>query len=185
MKVKYLFVELIAILLLILVVGCNKVQIANKGPLSIYDIYIPEKAVFIDSKQSKDFLYEATIVVNAIKGNDKYQSLQFRVKITPKTGKTYTNVRATGFIDPSMKNIMPVNTYLVFGTQKLKGYTLNKNSRDQKGLIIGRTTWISRNMNIKYLINFLSKDILIKLTWENHTEFVKIKPEDITIKFEK
>lgn len=184
MKIKYLFVELTAILLMLLLMGCNKVQIANKGPLSIYDTYIPENAVFIDSQQSKDFLYEANIIVNALNGNDEYQSLQFRVKITPRTEKIYTNVRATGFIDYSMKNIMPVNTYLVFGTKKSKGYTLNKNNKDQKGLIIGRTTWICRDVPTKELMNYLNKDILIKLSWENHTEFVKIKPEDITIKLE-
>lgn len=178
MNIKYCFSITSCIIILLILVGCSDLIITNNNPNKIYDSDIPKGTIFIDCDESKNFTYEAEIIVGRLDGNEAYQSLQYRIKITPKTDLIYENVRATGFIHEELKDIIEVDTYMVFGTTRTNGVTINKNDKAHKGLIIGRTTWIPNNINADKLDYYLTKTVRVKTIWNTGQEYVSITPEN-------
>jgi len=179
MNKKYFLMVISCSIIVFTLTGCNN-ETLSTTPSTMYDDYIPDEAIFIDSSESEKFTYEAIIIVNGFEDKDDYQSLQYQIKITSKTDDIYENFRATGFIPDEMKNIMEINTYMVFGSAGENGTIINRHN-GQQGLIIARTTWIPKNIDLDKLKSALKKTLRVKTIWDNGSEYVNIKNDDLKI----
>ncbi len=80
---------------------------------------------------------------------------------------------------------LAVRTYSSFGTIMFDKQLIDKNSKSNKGLSIGKGTWLYWDVNINNLTNELKKGIKVKISWDNDTEYVSIPNENINIDIQK
>ncbi|KRQ87559.1 hypothetical protein ABG79_00360 [Caloramator mitchellensis] len=183
MKNKVL-VSVISVILILLVVILYKINF-NKNAIKplIYDAQLPENVEFIDSIKSKNFYYKVDILINKIKTKDSsnYTSLQYIVTIEPKNNQPYRDILVTVFIDKLIFDMMAVKSYPYFGNDITDKQEINTNSKNNKGLIIGRTTWLYKDTYVEKIRNGFKKGVKIKVKWDNGFEYVLIPYKNIKI----
>lgn len=108
--------------------------------------------------------------------------LTYEVGITPKNKKVvYQNVIATASLDKSMMNYIVSNNFLFFGTDMSKPITID--NKKNTGIDISYSPFIKKDYNKNQLINYLKLPLLLKISWKDNVEYVKMMPSESNIKF--
>ncbi|KXG42625.1 hypothetical protein [Tepidibacillus decaturensis] len=180
MKQKRIIIILPIVLILIAVIFKGYYAIKQESIIQ-YDTIIPDDVNFIDAEKSPNFYYTLSINVNKIK-KEEYNSLQYNLKIEPKRNDVvYNKVIATAFLDKNMIDILAIKSSLVFGTDISENILINANDPKNKGLIIGRTTWISNRTEKEKVMIGIKKPIKLKVKWEDGEEYVILNSDNMVI----
>jgi hypothetical protein len=179
LKILAVVIFFISFVLVILIY--NKTKETN---IIRYDDKIDEDANFINSNNSNNFNYSANVIINGIKENPGFISLQLIIDISPKTDIVYKNLLVTAFMDNIM-DFLVVKTYSYFGTDISDKQLLDRNSQSNKGLSIAKGTPLYEDVNIDMLTDQLKEGIKVKISWADSNEYVIITKENINIDIRK
>lgn len=180
MKIRKFIIPILVLILIVItyIVYTNRL---NNSKNKLVDDKITTDTVFIDSKDSKYFNYDSKIILNGIKEDDNYISIQYEVTITPLRKEKVKSVMATAFIDEAVFEQIAVKGSSTFGSLPDDKVTIDPSSIDNKGLIITRITWLYEDTDINKLEKDINKGLKVKVSWDKDSENVIIPEEDIEI----
>lgn len=178
-KKRYLLIiVIIFIISLIFIKYSNETNEIDKPSIEL-DARIPENQSFKDCTNSDNFNYKAKIILNDIIKYENKISLRYNIDIESKNNNTYKNVMATSFIDEKLLKLLAVRTRTSFGSNSEENIIID--NKDNKGLVIGLTTWLNKELSEEKLINQVKNPIKLKVTWDGGEEYVYIPKEKIEV----
>ena len=142
------------------------------------DESLPQNITFINSSESVNFVYEMNVKLDEKRDETGFNRVWYLLRITKKNQDIYNNLKVTGFIDESMRDLIMAQIFLGFGTDIEDKINIGK---DSKGMETGRVTYISDSLGLEEIKERLKKEIKVKVVWDGGAEYVIIPTAEINL----